>query len=354
MAAKTSAADAAALKQLKQDLKAGTLGRLYVFHGEEAYLRDFYLGEMKKALLSGGLEEFNLHTLPAKECDPRALGQVVDCLPMMSQRTMVVVSDYDLFKAPAPDREALAALFDDLPEYVCLVFVYDLIEYKPDARTKLAAALKRSGSVVKFTRQDQGDLVDWIRRRFRALDHDIDSELSRYLIFQCGDLMTGLISEIGKIGAYAKHRVVTREDIDAVATPQLDAVVFQLTDAITAGRFDQAAAVLADLLHMGEAPIKLLSVLGRQLRQLYSARLALEARKGTGYLMELWGMKSDYPARKLLDAARRFDLAWCRAAVTAAAQADLAMKSQSGADGEELLIDLLLELANRPPKAGIA
>ena len=153
MAAKTSAADAAALKQLKQDLKAGTLGRLYVFHGEEAYLRDFYLGEMKKALLSGGLEEFNLHTLPAKECDPRALGQVVDCLPMMSQRTMVVVSDYDLFKAPAPDREALAALFDDLPEYVCLVFVYDLIEYKADARTKLAAALCRDageGSLAAF------------------------------------------------------------------------------------------------------------------------------------------------------------------------------------------------------------
>ena len=354
MAAKTSAADAAALKQLKQDLKASTLGRLYVFHGEEAYLRDFYLGEMKKALLSGGLEEFNLHTLSAKECDPKALGQVVDCLPMMSQRTMVIVSDYDLFKAPAPDREALAALLDDLPEYVCLVFVYDLIEYKPDARTKLAAALKRNGSVVKFTRQDQGDLVDWIGRRFRALDHDIDSELARYLIFQCGDLMTGLIPEIGKIGAYAKHRVVTRDDIDAVATPQLDAVVFQLTDAITAGHFDKAAAVLADLLHMGEPPIKLLSVLGRQLRQLYSARLALEARKGTGYLMELWGMKSDYPARKLLDAARRFDLDWCRAAVTAAAQADLAMKSQSGADGEALLIGLLLELANRPPKAGIA
>ena len=45
-------------------------------------------------------------------------------------------------------REALAALFDDLPEYVCLVFVYDLIEYKPDARTKLAAALKAQGKKV--------------------------------------------------------------------------------------------------------------------------------------------------------------------------------------------------------------
>ena len=208
--------------------------------------------------------------------------------------------------------------------------------------------------MVRFSRQEQGDLVDWIRRRFRALDHDIDSELARYLIFLCGDLMTGLISEIGKIGAYARHRAVTRADIDAVATPQLDAVVFQLTDAIAAGDFDKASSVLADLLHMGEPPIKLLSVLGRQLRQLYSARLAMEERKGTGYLVELWGMRSAYPAQKLMDAARRFDRSWCRYAVLEAARTDLAMKSQVGADGEELLIDLILKLANRPPKTGIA
>lgn len=352
--AKTSAADAAAVKQLKSDLSAGTLGRLYIFHGEEAYLRDFYLGQMKKKLLSGGMEAFNLHTLQARECDPKSLGQIVDCLPMMSRRTMVVVYDYDLFKAPAEQRETMAALFADLPEYVCLVFVYDLIEYKPDARTKLAAAIKANGAAVKFTRQEQGDLVDWIRRRFKALDHDIDSELARYLIFLCGDLMTGLISEIGKIGAYARHRAVTRADIDAVAIPQLDAVVFQLTDAITAGDFDKAVSVLSDLLHMGEPPIKLLSVLGRQLRQLYSARLAMEERKGTGYLVELWGMRSAYPAQKLLDAARRFDRSWCRWAVVQAAETDLKMKSQVGADGEELLIDLILRLANRPPKTGIA
>ena len=352
--AKNSSADAAAVKQLKSDLAAGTLGRLYILHGEEAYLRDFYLGQMKKKLLPAGMEAFNLHVFQAKECEPKALGQVVDCLPMMSQRTMVVVYDYDLFKAPADQREAMAALFADLPDYVCLVFVYDLIEYKPDARTKLAAAIKAQGAAVKFVRQEQGDLVDWIRRRFRALDHDIDSELARYLIFLCGDLMTGLISEIGKIGAYARHRAVTRADIDAVATPQLDAVVFQLTDAITAGDFDKASSVLADLLHMGEPPIKLLSVLGRQLRQLYSARLAMEERKGAGYLVELWGMRSTYPAQKLLDAARRFDRHWCRYAVLEAARTDLAMKSRWGSDGEALLIDLILNLANRPPKTGIA
>ena len=32
--------DKAAYQKLKKDLKEGTLGSLYVFHGEEVYLRD--------------------------------------------------------------------------------------------------------------------------------------------------------------------------------------------------------------------------------------------------------------------------------------------------------------------------
>ena len=335
--------DTAAYQKLKKDIKEGTIGTLYVFHGEEAYLRDFYLGQLKKKLLPAGMEEFNLHTFQPKECDPKRLEQAVDCLPMMSERTMILVYDYDLFKASAGDKEAFTALFADLPDYVCLVFICDLIEYKPDARTKLAAAIKQHGSTVKFTRQEQGDLVDWIRRRFRALDHDIDSELARYLIFLCGDLMTGLISEIGKIGAYARHRVITREDIDAVATPQLDAVVFRMTDAIGEGKFDRAAAVLGELYQMQEPPIRIMWSLGRQMRQLYSARLALEQGRGPSYVAALWGIKP-YPAEKLVNSARRFTLGWCRKAVVRCGQVDLAMKS-TGQDGQQLLTGLLLELA---------
>ena len=339
-----SRADQSAYQKLKKDIAAGDIGRLYVFHGEETYLRDHYLGQMRKKLLPAGMEEFNLHTLNGREFDVRTLEQLVDCLPMMSGRTLIQVNDYDLYMGG--DKDALAALLSDLPEYVCLVFVYDLIEYKADARTKLAGVLKKYGSVVAFNRQEQGDLVDWIARRFWALDKDIGTEEAKYLIFLCGDLMTTLISEIGKIGAYAPHHRITREDIDAVATPQLDAVVFQMTDAIAQGNFDRAAAVLSDLFHMQEAPIKLLSVLGRQLRQLYTARLAIEERKSAGYLMELWGMRSAWPAEKLMQSARRFSLPWCRNAVLRCAQCDLAMKS-TGADGQELMTSLLLELAQK-------
>ena len=335
--------DDSGYQKLKKDLSDKTLGQLYVFHGEETYLRDYYLGRLREQLLAGGMGTFNLHEIAAKDMSPQALEEAVDCLPMMGERTLVQVADYDLFKAGEKEREAYVRIFSQLPEYCCVVFIYDLIPYKGDARTKLAAALKQTGTVVNFARQDQGDLVDWVHRRFRALGKDIDSKMALDLIFLCGDLMNNLIGEIEKIGSYAKGQRITRADIDAVATPQLDAVVFRMTDAIGGGSFDQAAAVLGELYQMQEPPIKIMWSLGRQMRQIYSARLAFEQGKGASYVAALWGIKP-YPAEKLMSSARRFSLKWCRNAVVRCGRTDLAMKS-TGQDGKELLTTLLLELS---------
>ena len=336
--------DNAGYQKLKKDLsQGGSPGQLYIFHGEETYLRDHYLGRLKEMILSGGMGEFNLHEIKTKDMSPHALEEAVDCLPMMAQRTLILITDYDLFKAGEKDREEYVRIFSQLPDYCCVVFLYDLIEYKGDARTKLAGALKQYGTVVNFVRQDQGDLVDWVRRRFRALGKDIDSRLALDLIFLCGDLMTNLVGEIEKIGAYSKQKHITKADIEAVATPQLDAVVFRMTDAIGEGKFDRAMSVLGELYQMQEPPIKIMWSLGRQMRQLYSARLALEQGRGASYVASLWGLKP-YPADKLMNSARRFSLKWCRKAVIRCGQTDLAMKS-TGQDGQELLTSLLLELS---------
>ena len=240
----------------------------------------------------------------------------------------------------------MTQILSDLPEYCCLVFVYDTVPYKRDARMKkLSGVIRDKGAEVAFARQGQSDLVDWIVRRFRALGHDIDTADAQYLIFLCGDLMNGLISEIGKIGAYAQNRRVTRQDIDAVAIPVIDAVVFQMTDALTRKEMDRAFSVLHDLLRLQQAPIMILAVLGKHFRQLYTARVALESGEGSRWLMELWGMRSAYPADKLMEGARRHGLDWCRQAMRRCAETDLAMKSVSGADAKELLVSLVLELA---------
>ena len=345
MPPKKKPVDNTAMRELKRALKEGRPKRLYLFHGEEAFLREYYLGKLKDAVLPAGLEDFNLHTAQGKECSVDWIEQAVDCLPMMSERTLVVVTDFDLFTQADKARERLLAILTDLPDYCCLVFVYDLLAYKADGRSKLAALLKEQGAVVNFQRQEQGDLTDWICRQFKKAGKTIDTEDARYLIFLCGDLMHDLASEIGKIAAYAGHTRVTRSDIDAVAIPQMDAVVFQMTDAMARKDFDKAASVLADLLHSREAPVMILSVMGKYFRQLYTARLYLNAGKSRGDFVELWGMKSGYQADKLLDAARRFSLPWCRYAVRRCAETDIALKSSYGQEGE-VLTALLMELAS--------
>lgn len=341
--AKSGKPDTSGLDQLKKDLSAGKPGQLYVFHGEETYLRDHYLSRLREAVLTGGLGEFNRHDIAARDMSPHALEEAVDCLPMMAERTLVEVADFDLFKAGERDREEYVRILSNLPDYCCLVLLYDVLEYKPDARTKLAQTVKAHGTAVNFARQSPRELADWVRRHFKARGKEIDPRLCEELIFLCGDLMHSLQQEVGKIAAYARGDRITRADIEAVATPQLSAVVFRIADAIGEKNFDKAAATLGELYQMQKTPYEIMGAFGKQMRQLYSARLALDGRKNAAWVSQLWGMR--YPADRLMVSARRFSLPWCRSAVIRCAQTDLAMKS-TGQDARELMTTLLLELAS--------
>ncbi len=335
----------AVYQSFKKELSDGKLGSLYLFHGEESYLRDYYLEQMKKKLLPPGMESFNYHTLQGKTLSMESLSGLVDALPMMSERTLLVVEDYDLFKAPEAERTQMVALLEDLPDYCCLVFLYRTIPYKGDGRIKkLTAVLNERGKIVSFARQSQADLTDWIGRRFRALGHSITREDAQYLIFLCGDLMHGLIPEIEKIASYAKTERITKRDIDAVAIPIVEAVVFQMTDALTAKDFDKAFAILNDLYTLRQEPIMILAVLGRHFRHLYTARIALENNHTSRFVMSLCGMRSSYPAEKLMQTAHRYGTGWCKHAMKRCAETDLTMKSVSGVEPKELLLSLLLEL----------
>lgn len=259
---------------------------------------------------------------------------------------MVVVTDLDIFRLDEQQRTALMALLADFPEYCTLVLVYDLLPYKRDGKMKkLCAALDKSVCEVEFRQQERAQLLRWVKRRFAAAGHDIDDATADHLLFTCGSLMTELVPEIGKIAAYAKGRAVTVEDINAVADPVLDARVFDMTNSITAGKYDQAAQVLGELLRMQTEPIVILAAVGKELRRLYTARMALDAGKDRFWLKQLWSMSSDYPAKLLMQAAGKVDHEWCQTAVIRCQRLDRRMKSEKNMDSEAELKLFLMELA---------
>lgn len=315
-------------RKFKEDIKSGEIGLCYILHGEEDYLRDYYLQQLEKKLVAEDFREFNYAVFEGSKLDLNELESAVDSLPMLSARKLLVVKDYDLYSGDEKEREKIGKLIEGLPEYVCLVFVYDTIDYKSDGRLKYPTqAIKKNALVVDFQRQGGSEMMSWVRRRFKSQGHDIDTRTTEYLIFICGGLMTNLVGEIEKISAYAEHEIITREDIDAVATPTVEAVVFDLTDSIAAGDADKAMCTLGKLFMLREIPAKILAVVGSQLRSMYLVRLARDNGTGLADMTAMLGYSSDYPTRRLLTAVEKCTADWLRMCLKLCAELDVGLKS---------------------------
>lgn len=346
MAKNDSRSRSGGYEALRAAIKAGVPANLYIFYGEERYLLQTMARQLKELLIPGGFEEFNYHRLTGKGLTVQELAETAEAMPMMAEHTLITVTDMDIFKLDESQRTALIDLLGDFPPYCTLVFLYEQVPYKRDGKMKkLCAALNEYVQEVEFVQQERSDLLKWLKRRFAATGHDIDQTAADHLLFTCGSLMRGLIPEVEKIAAYAGHERITVADIDAVAEPVLDARIFDMTNAVTARNYDRAAAILADLLRMQTEPIAILAALGKELRRLYTARLALDGGKDRVWLKELWSMSSDYPAKLLLQAAKNVDHDWCRQAVKRSQTLDRRMKSERNMDSEGELKLFLMELA---------
>ena len=316
--------------------------RLYLLWGPEDYLREQYLFQLKKICLPEGEDDFSYKRIDGPALDANAFQQAVDAMPFMTEHTLIELRDVDINKLA--DADACMKTISDIPDYCTIVFVQNA-EYEPDGRLRFVKTLRSEGKELKFTQQSQGMLTDWIVRRFAAAGKRIDLSAAQRLIFISGDLMSRLIPEIEKIAAYASTDKVTQEDVEAVANHIPEAVVFEMTELMAQKKVNSALSVLSELLaDKNNEPIMMLAVLGKQMRQLYAARLALEKNLGTKYVMEVCSMKYDYIAAKLLTAAKGFTLAQLRRAVELCAETDYRMKS-NGADPKELLKEAVLRIA---------
>ncbi len=329
---------------LKQHLKAKEPARLYVFHGEEAFLLNHYLGQLKKILLDPLTESFNFHRFNTENFDLRAFGDAVENLPMMADYTFVQVDDVDLFKLDEGNRNQMAEILSDIPDYCVVLFTHLTTPWKPDKRLKkLWEAIGDNGLVVEFAKQSERDLIAWITRHFAAREKRIDPRLCSYLIEITGGTMTALSGEIDKIAAYSGSTEICKADIDAVTEPVMDAVVFQMTDLLSEGRYDGALLKLQQLLKMQQEPLSILGAVGGHFRRIAAARTLLDRGRNSAELQKLCGL-ADFPARKSMEAARRFSLSFCAKAAELVLETDYKMKT-SFDDNERLLELLLLELA---------
>lgn len=328
------------VRQLKADLKSGGLGTFYVFCGEEAYLRDHYLRAVTEKLLDGPAADFNFHSFTAETLTPQAFSDAVEAMPMMAERTLVRVDDVDLFRLAESQREQYRAVLEDIPDWCCVIFSYDTVEFKVNrTMKKLAEVFQKKAQIVEFKRQSDRELSAWIARHFRAHGKTISDKNCEYLIFLTDGSMTLLGSEIEKAALYASGPEIQKSDIDAVVIPVLNAQTFDISNAIADGDYERALRKVQDLFAMQTEPLMILGAIGSQLRRLLYAKTVMAAGKSQQALCELTGMKS-YAAGITMTAARKVSDRFCQRAVELCLEADEQMKRSY--DDPRRLLELLI------------
>ena len=338
------------LQILKQAIRGKDPGRLYFFYGEEVFLLHHYLEQLRKVIIDELTESFNYHKLTPETFDIREFADCVENLPMMAERTMVVVDEIDIFKMNEGDREKMMDIFSDIPDYCTVVFTYETTVFKPDKRLKkLWEVVSKHGELIEFAKQNQRDLITWITRHFAAAGKRISPDLCAYLIDITDGTMTSLSGEISKISAYSGIDEIRKSDIDAVTEPVLDAVVFQMTDLLGQGEYGGALMKLQQLLKMQQEPILILGAIGGHFRRMATARTLLDNGKNASDLMRLCGM-ADYPARKTMSAASRFSAAFYAKAAELVLESDRQMKT-SFDDPQRILEVLIMGLAREVKNA---
>ncbi len=333
-------------KQIQLDLQSKNYQKLYIFYGEEDYLKERYLQRLKKAVVDETFAQFNLVEFEWKGLNAEILTEAIESYPAFSERKMVIIKDLDIYKPPASISDILPNLLSDLPDYICLVFYYDTIEYKPDKRTKLYSVINKFASVNEFGRMSENELITQISKYVRSAGKEISKDTCQYLLFLCGNSMTNLLTEIDKAISHSTLQEIKKYNIESVCTRTLDAVVFDLTDHIAAKRFDKAISILNDLIAQKNTEVMLFSAIQKHMQRMYAAKLFMGTPSANQKeLMSLIGTGSSFYANKMQDMARRISINWLRKCIKICGETDIALKSSS-ADKVKIIEIALLEMAS--------
>lgn len=317
-------------------LKTEPLERLYIMYGEETYRRETAVDMIRRRLTPGGFDWDSVE-LRGRGVTLDAISEAVDTPPLSAERKLVLVREFD------PIQNDISGLAASLPEDVCLIFDMENPAWKPDKRTKIYKEIAKHGFFAEFNEASPEELGGFIVRCFRDRGHTIDRTEVEYLMFLCTHLMAGLINEIEKISAYAKEKQITRADIDAVASPTVEARIFDLCDELAEGRTGQALRILSDLETARESPIAVVSVIARQFRQLYAARLAQDARLSYGEAAALTGLNPKFQSiiSRVMRTSRRIPLPLLRDMLLRCMETDLLLKSSRAGEYDTLRMLLM-------------
>ena len=266
--------------ELKTELKHGRFARLFIFAGEEDYLKRHYIGELRRAIIEDDtLAVFNHTVLEGESIDFSALRDALEAPPMMADYKLIEWHLCDIDRMKEAELAELATLAERCREigWACIVLRADKAHFDlgtlPKRPSKRYKEISAFADVVDFPRSTEPQLIAWIERHFAHDGIAVSPDVCRAIIARAGHSMDTLANEIEKLICTQKAKgrnVLSACDLEGVLSATSEEDAFALTNALLARDAEKAYAQLLDLRRRRVDPLIVLGSVSRLYGELVS------------------------------------------------------------------------------------
>ena len=251
-------------KELKTNPRAG-----YLFFGDEDYLKSFAVKQARELICPDPtFAFFNEIHLDAMDFEAQKLIDALMPLPMMTEKKLVILSglNFNSMRQNEIDDfcDALSALQDYDYNMLIVSVAADHLNagILPKRPSPLLKRLSEYLTPVHFERCSTAKLAAWVQKHFAHNGIEASPALCSLIPEYCGHSMYILANEIDKLSFYLRYHertVADEETMRLVCTPQNEYDTYAFTNAIMAGRTEEALAILADYRFRRADPIRILA-----------------------------------------------------------------------------------------------
>lgn len=329
---------------LKKKIRANDFDNLYFIYGNEGYLKKFYLETLVKKLVDDSFKDFNLHIFDGKGIDLKEVALAIEALPMMSDRTCVVIKDIKPAELGEGGKDTLVSLVSDIPETCTVIICALTVEAEGKGWKELISAFDKYGVTVKMDKMSRPDLAKYVIKGAKSRGFSIDSSLADYFISIVGDTMTNVLNELEKVCANASDGIIKKENIDAVTVKTSEVKIFELSKNLVTGNSDKAFAILDSLIKQREEPIMILATIITSYVDMYRAKVSSAAgRRPEEAAKDFNYGKNDFRIKNGAKNASKMSVDSLRKSLDVLADADEKLKSTT-VDGRFILEKTMMKL----------
>ncbi|MBW7887820.1 MAG: DNA polymerase III subunit delta [Bacteroidetes bacterium] len=326
-------------EEILSEIKKGKLAPVYLFYGEETFFIDECIEAIIDQAVDPALREFNFDNLRGGEVDGEKVLSIVTSFPMMAERRLVVVKEFEKLN----DNEILESYIEKPLDSTILV----LVDSKPDFRKKLYAALRKSALCAEFAPFWENKIIPWIESRVKKMQYFIEPRAVTLLQSYVGTSLREIANELEKIFLYlGERKIITVKDVEEVVGISREFTAFELANMVGEKNINRAMEICERLLQSGESPVPILAAWTNQWMKMWKMHDALRQQKPEEKIATLIGVPNFY-VKQYIGYCRKHSVREIENAFCVLAEADLAVKSS--ADSRTVLMSAITKIINGIP-----